>query len=518
MKRTLFLGLFAVFLLFSGKTLSSEPVNPEELSVLKAAAGLHAVFEQFAGDIWPGYDLSRQPFLLYLPDHWALLLNTSTPLKGFREYPASWPDLGFPAFFFPGKYDNLVGQFEFNFKIDSVTSFAMGAPHELLDSMEKPAVYFFTTTVHEGFHQYQFNHFGEIPWAREEQYPILDVENAALAALEMHLLRDALRSAAQGDLFGRDSALQQFVAVRSFRWQQADPFVKKYEQGQEINEGTARYVEMKSVVLFLRLDTTRVGNRLVRALYRDFAGVSMPDYLLQDMTKRLTGQAVSPENMARNRIYPVGATLGFLLDELGIEWKKQFQAAGESVSFPQLLKNHFRLTEGRLAALRRQAKRKYDFPEILSRAQELVTHYRREFQRQKEQFDRQKGFRVEIELSSNGLRRFRSTKAKTFLLEKGRQMFCPRYILYTLERKNTCLELRDRAVYEENDWGKRLKKVVFYLPALSRLKVNGDPISLSNQLQVDFASLEMETSRFQFHSEQAGRIELVGHTVRIVLK
>ncbi len=517
MKPTALVYLLFFYLLFNGNASGQERFSREERAVLKAAAGIQAVFQHHATDIWPGYDLSRQPYLLYLPDRWALLLNASGPLEGFREYPADWPELGCRAFFFPGKYDQLVGQFEFHFKIDTVESFAMGAPLELLRAQERPAVYLFRTTIHEGFHQYQFDHFGEIPWAREERYPLLDAENNALAALEMQLLMEALRMAYRGDVSARDRALRQFVAVRSYRWQQADPFVKRYEQGQEINEGTARYVEMKSVEMFLQLDTGKTANPLVQELREDFQGISRPDFLLEDFRKFLSGKAVSPEDMARHRIYPVGAALGFLLDRLGVEWKPQFQATGDTVTFLGMLQNYFQPQEEQLAVWRRQAQEEYDYPEILAQARNLVADYRTEFLRYKTAFERQAGFRVEIELSSNGLRRFRSTKTKTFLLEKGSKLLCPHYILYALQNNKLRLELHDRALYEENDWEKRQKKVVFYLPEITLLEVDGQRRTLTAAISRKFDSLEIQGEGVLFRTEQGGRIRFAGKTIRIIL-
>jgi len=63
-----------------------------------------------------------------------------------------------------------------------------------------------------------------------------------------------------------ETLLKEFIAVRNYRWKHADNYVRKYEQGQEINEGTARYVEMKAMDCFLKLDTTRIPNQLLRKM------------------------------------------------------------------------------------------------------------------------------------------------------------------------------------------------------------------------------------------------------------
>jgi len=45
-------------------------LSDEELTLLKVVSGIHATFQQYASDIWPGYDLSTTPYVVYLPDQW----------------------------------------------------------------------------------------------------------------------------------------------------------------------------------------------------------------------------------------------------------------------------------------------------------------------------------------------------------------------------------------------------------------------------------------------------------------
>jgi len=317
--KTIFLALF--FLILSSNAILFSQPNPSntQLTFLKVVAGIHSTFKNYAGEIWPGYDLSKQPYVVYLPGELVLFLNAGYAPAGFEPYPAELPDPGTRAFVHYGSYDNLVGQFAFDFQIDSITTFAMGLPGDLLFSSENPSYMLLSSTIHEGFHQFQRQHFGEIPWAREERYPILDMENTALASLEMHILKDALNAMFEDNRQKMEMLLKEFVAVRDYRWKHADNYVRKYEQGQEINEGTARYVEMKAMDCFLKLDTTRIRNQLLREIKKDLAGMTIRSLLIGDLESRLSGLAVAPEDMLRNRIYPVGAALGSLLDRLKID-------------------------------------------------------------------------------------------------------------------------------------------------------------------------------------------------------
>jgi hypothetical protein len=93
------------------------------------------------------------------------------------------------------------------------------------ESFEDLELKMFAYVVHEAFHEYQNEVFGDIEWAREQVYPIEDVENAALAYLEMALLVDAVEAAWADDAELASEATAQFVAVRSHRWARTDSFI-----------------------------------------------------------------------------------------------------------------------------------------------------------------------------------------------------------------------------------------------------------------------------------------------------
>ncbi|NOX66658.1 MAG: hypothetical protein GXO85_12945, partial [Chlorobi bacterium] len=446
-----------------------------------------------------------------MPNDFVLYLNGSHAPKGFKPYPSDWPDMDTRAFIHYGVYRNLIGQFAFDFKIDSIKTFAMGIPKNLLFSFENPTYMLLSSTIHEGFHQYQHSHFGEIPWAREELYPILDVENTALASLEMQILKDALNAMFKNNEKKVETLAKEFVAVRDYRWKHADGFVRKYEQGQEINEGTARYVEMKAMDCFLKLDTAKIQNQLFREIKKDMSGMTIQNLLIGDMDARLSGLAVAPDDMLRNRIYPVGAALGFLMDRLGILWKMKFQAAGTEVSFPGLLKKRFKLDSIQLLSLFEKAKADFHYPEIMSSAKQLIHQYFTEYQEALKKFNHQKGIRIEINLSNNGLQRFRSTKDKKWIVENGKKLLCLHYNLYSLKSfkgNNILLEVHDKAIFDQNDWKKRQKKVAFYCNNLSNLILDNSPLGSKHDIEQNFNRIKLTGNDFKFEAEIKGKFSL----------
>ena len=87
--------------------------------------------------VWPGYDLSTRPFLVYRPRQWAVLLNPPGEIEGFRPYPTSWPQLGVPALVHLGTTPGLLGQLEFDFTVGPLTTVAIpladNLPEQALD-------------------------------------------------------------------------------------------------------------------------------------------------------------------------------------------------------------------------------------------------------------------------------------------------------------------------------------------------------------------------------------------------
>ncbi len=496
-----------ISIFFFTNILCQTKLSTEKLTLLKVVAGINFTFKNYADEIWPGYNLSKEPYIAYMPNDFVLFVNGKNAPDGFEPYPSGWPDLGAKAFIHYGVYRNLIGQFTFNFQIDSIKTFAMGMPENLLFSFKNPSYTLLSTTIHEGFHQYQHNHFGEIPWAREELYPILDTENTALASLEMLILKDALNAMFNNNTGKMEKLVKEFAAVRNFRWKHADKYVRKYEQGQEINEGTARYVEMKAMDCFLKLDTVKIHNQLLRKIKADMFGMTIKHLLFNDMDARLTGLAVAPEDMLRNRIYPVGAALGFLLDRLNIDWKMKFQAAGSGISFPDLLIKYFKPDSAQLSSLLEKAKTDYHYPDIVSSAKNLINEYFAGYQNALKKFNRQKGIRIEINLSNNGLQRFRSTKNKKWTVDNGKKLLCLHFNLYSLKslnKKKLSLETHDKAILDENDWVKRRKKVVFFANHVSSLLIDNTPVELTNQINRKFNKIKIEGDKFKFESEYAG--------------
>jgi hypothetical protein len=496
---------------------SESRLSDYETVVLELCRGIVELFEARSDAIWPGYDLSRQPFLVYLPDRWALLFNPPEPVSEFVSPPAGWPPFRGKVLYHPGKYGDLAGQLVFDFSVGPLKTIAVGLPPERPKGLKNVEPSFFGFIIHEAFHQYQSGNFGEIPWEREERYPILNSENSALAFLEMELLRDAQKASAAWQKEKRDDLLQQFVAVRDYRWSRAPEFVSRYEQGQEIREGTAQYVETRSLIVaknvLPKLPSSRTLPRLLGAL----RAISFPGHLWQAFKLRMRDRYVPPEDMLRNRIYPVGAALGLMLDEVGIEWKAKAQAAGEGFRFDQLLAEHFKLASEDMAGLFETACRSRDCPGLRAAAEKAGLEYRQGFEAELRRFEARPGKRVELVFNYRSLSRSGSSSAKKWVVDDGSRSLCFLFSVYTLRNDDLRLDLHETGVLEWNDWDKKKKSVSFFIPEIQTLGLDGRPVTLQVGERTSFGRLELEAANASLTVLKRGTVERTAAGLKIEL-
>jgi hypothetical protein len=480
--------------------------------MLRACEGVVQVFEQAADDLWPGFDLTRRPFLVYRTGRWALLVAAKEAPEGFVAPPASWPPLGRPRWLLPGGREGWIGQLVFDVQVGDARAVAVGLPEQKPQipgveelSYEAVALGF---VVHESFHQYQHERFGEIPWGREERYPILDGENGALAALEMRVLADALRAMRAGDEEGWTRAARAFVAVRETRWKRASDLVVRFERGLELQEGTAKYVEVVAVATAGRVaGESRVEpGRSARECFgeHDAAGL-----VLADLQGRLTGGVLSPDDVARNRIYPVGATLCLLLDRLDPGWRRDAERAGAEFSLFGMVEDSLRAAGEGGDARFEEVAAEHDLAGLRAATEDSLRRWLAAFEAALAAFEEQEGTRVAIELPSRALKRSRASTERRWVLDEGRRSLCPHYSAYTLDRDGLALAIRDRGVYEEDDWDGGRKRLVAFAAERPEVRIDGEPVTLEEGRTRSFAALELTGGGISLRCSLGGSLTLV---------
>jgi len=508
--------LSALLFIFQPTTGIGQPgpqLTPDEITVLKAAEITIRLGQQFSDSIWPGYDLDRIPFIVYIPERWALLLNAPPSAEGFVDYPRGWPKLPTHALYHAGQYGELVGQLAFDLNIDSAAVAAVG-----FTGQDKRR--FLEYVIHENFHQFQYANFGDIPWEREEVYPIEDAVNTSLAYLELRLLTDAVEFQKQAELDSVRDLIAQFAAIRTYRWQQVDPYVGRYEQGQEINEGTAKYVEMKASSLVPKLRYNSSFSDISDTSVSSLNSITMPDCVIEGLNAITAGGVIAPEDMPRNRIYPLGAAQGFLLDQLGVDWKPIAQQAGPTFSFANLLRDALSFDSAQMEPLVVEAKRIYDYETIYEKCKESIAAYRAGFDSAMMAFASQTGVRVEMSLSGKNLLRSRTSSAKKWLADNGSKELRDKYDLYVLRSQSGQefeFQLKDAALLELTDWKTKDKTLVFLCPEIDSLIVDNLRHNNTDNVEYRFNKLRLNGINFELTSFRAGTISISNNRYSIKL-
>jgi hypothetical protein len=484
----------------------NDALSEYEKTVLEVCHSVIGSFRAHPAAVWPGYSLAEQTFIVYIPKKWALLFNPAGEVEGFEAYPEGWPEVGTKVLYHRGLYGDLIGQLAFDFEIGGIKTIAIGLPENPQGYPSPLDMYLAGFIVHEAFHQFQAAHFGEIAWQREERYPILDGENTALAALEMRILMDAVSRAQAGLRLDVEDRLRMFEAVRGERWMVGGELVSQHEQGLEIREGTAQYVQTKALSLMKGA-----------ADLEGFMSISFSGQLEADFRSRFRGEAVSPEDMPRNRLYPVGAALGFLCDFLGLDWKPLAQAAGPEFAFHTLISRKIGAQEKRPDELIAKAKKAYGYDRIVAATEKLIEEYHEGYFREFEAFEKQPLDRLEIEFSYRGISRSRNSLGKTWLVDNGSKSLCNRYLVYTLKNADLTLQVQEAGIYEENDWDAKRKKVVFYLPSIESLVLDGESVGLQEALNRPFRTLEVKSQSMGLKILKPGTITRKGKTTTIAV-
>ncbi len=494
--------------------------DPTDTTILQVCEGIGRLFQTSPDAIWPGFDMTARPLVVYRANKWALLVGHGGEAPGFDTYPADWPDLGVPARWHSGTIEGLAGQLVFDFPVGDRKGVAIGVPDDLSEAPGAGSTpveaLLLGYLVHETFHQFQNEYFGTVESPAEERYPVLDAENSALAALEMRALMDALGAAENADMQRSAHFARHFVAVRSERWKRADPFVEPFERAQELREGTAKYVEVCAIARASALEY-RARVRAEKPLPSILAGLSAPRMLRTAFEERLTDGAITPDDMPRNRDYPVAATQCLLLDALGVDWKAAAQKAAPDFSYVEWLRQRLAMDETDLQRSLAEAKEHYDYERIAAATAAQIEKYRTGFAEALAAFEGQTGPRIEVKIGTNGLGRSRTSLTRKWLMDDGRRSLCAHYQVYVLTRPGIRLEIRDSGVLELDDWDARLRTAVSFARSEPEVAINGEALALEEGRRYGFSQIRLRAENVTLDCSKPGTVQRSGPRWRIDL-
>lgn len=281
---------------------------------------------------WPGYSPAAGPLLVENPaEGYSLLFNPKKIPAGFKK-----ADCTSEKRVYIGKSSFTGPDYE-AISLEGVKAFRV----RFSDGVEKG----FAFAVHEGFHVFQKERFlhrdtvkipGTIP-------PV----TLASAYIERQLLYNALVSADWRPY------VRQFVAFRLKRYESEAMNIRRAEEEREVSEGTAKYVEIKSL-RYLAGNNGGLDNADPIADLQLFFNVRMPYFMYAP--------------------YGSGLAQCLLLDRSGLDWKKAVQAGRSPF---ELLAEQYTADKQQIAADAADIKTIYGFKDLLFTAEEEVSSYSR---------------------------------------------------------------------------------------------------------------------------------------------
>lgn len=308
--------------------------------------------------IWPRWDASKTPLLIYLPGQQDVLINHPNPPEGFLPYRGL---AGFPGARVAVKNGPTIidvdGQntskdiagvrtLVVADTLSNMRSRIAGLLEATTPAAEKIQALSFSDfatdpysqlelVVHEAFHVYQ--HTQAPGKAANEmlllQYPVLSVQNNVGFAQEGPALVEAVRSSDAASL--RRAAVR-WLAIRKDRRASLPPKAVEYEDACEFGEGLAKYTGFR---LFEVLEGRSPGAAM--SLAQGFDGYAdlapRRDRLVQMMLKHMRGEVVVNNDPygtgpVRMRLYYSGMAVGVILDRLSLTWKERIFLPGVSLT------------------------------------------------------------------------------------------------------------------------------------------------------------------------------------------
>ena len=343
----------------AGRDSSATPRLRVDPRLLLEARTVWTVIAGRHNPVWPGWNASDTPILIYLPGVQDVLIGHPRPPAGFARYRGRTPFGTAPVYVHDGatiigwdgqNTSREVGGVQTLVLADSPSNLRqklrgwMGDPRpaetriaELsLEGDLAPDPYGEMAMIaHEAFHVFQARSAPD-KGADERDvrlYPCLSVDNNVAVALEGQALAECMRAA--GPREARAAGVR-WLAVRRERRTRLPARAVAYEDANEFSEGLAKYVEL---ALMRSLEGRRASDSLY--LYQGFHGFHAAAEYRERLIERLLGNMRGEVNVnndrfgsspVRARLYFSGMAIATLLDRFSGNWRSRIFADGVTLT------------------------------------------------------------------------------------------------------------------------------------------------------------------------------------------
>ena len=345
------------------------------------------ILTTIGADIFPGWDASSMPVLVYRPGVQDILIGADHRPPGYARYTGPSPLAG--EILYARNDSTLMTLDDQNTSTDldrmrvlvvadqysrlrNSLRAIYGRPETFVNQWLDhwnfvPSAYDeVQLLLHEAFHVHQ-DRLAPDKGADESavaRYPVLDPENNTLFTLEGQILRDALLTS---DRARQRERAGMFLAVRAARRAGLDSSATAYENLNEYSEGLGRYVEYRFLQIGERVTPT--PEMWLHTGFHGYRGALRPRFeaALDDMVKVAGNTDDRFGNRfgtgpLRFRLYYLGAAQALLLDALAPGWKTRIFEPG--VYLTDLLAQAVPLKPGEASTLLQRARDEYGYDRI----------------------------------------------------------------------------------------------------------------------------------------------------------
>lgn len=463
----------------------SPALLPEELDALSAIREFFSVSQSVGEDIWPGFRLHEEAFLVFRPGERSFLVNPQNPPESLEEI--SVPGLPARVFVIPAGGLRISAGLPFQKGFLFLDNRVMLARH----TRNMPRETFYRLVVHETFHDYQARAFPAESTLPVCRYPYEDTQRIFLARVEDGVLANTvgLLVRVPVDLAQVRDSFSLFLGLRQSRFRPSgqDDAMRDIELREERVEGTARYVE---------------------TMYAVEAGYTTLRESLAQLSMEL--MRFSPSNLQKWKYYRTGLALALVLDALSLpHWKARCQEGQCLYPFAAEALN------GEVAEVSKD-QRDQQVKRSRVELQEVESGLSQYLQKEAdllEKWAKEGHFRVEIRVPEKGTAYY-SSRGVTFETSD-----CNRFISGILSWVDSRygLQISGRgAMVRHGEQG----YVLWFYHDLSqgRMRLDGQEISLEDG-QVSFSdSLQVSFQGFQWSVRGSGEVRVSGRDCVIQLR
>lgn len=285
----------------------AQAAAPEAPAIDSIARVARALGRAHGERVWPGFRPDTIPVAFVLPSRGTLLAGWRGALpEGFTPV-AGAESLAWRA-------EAALGAASTSISLGGRSAAQVVVPRDTTGRTRVDGAELTALAFHEAFHAFQGaarregRRFGQGENAfHVASYPVFDVDNEALFALEGTLLAAALDA---GDRGTRTDRALEFAGVRQRRHARLATEISAFDDASEMNEGLAQYAQLRALQLIERLGPAAWRASAERELARERAQLA-----------DVTGDAT---RSFRLRYYATGPAMALLLDAIAGEgWKRQ---------------------------------------------------------------------------------------------------------------------------------------------------------------------------------------------------